>query len=260
MFYDLSLRFWNRLVGHLADHILVHGQTYRQHLLKQGVSPSRVTWTPLLHLFLGGTRLEADSDLAASVKYESWALFFGRIERYKGVDCLLTACAMMEEERAPSTRVVLAGSGELADLWVDPIPAWMELHGHLVEDAEAIDLFRRCGLLVLPYVDATQSALIAAAYYFRKPVVVTHAGALPEYVEDGVTGIVVEPGHPAALARCLEELLGDPARLARMGAAGRAWYDAQRAIEERTLSEMYARLAHGERMPGPAVRLSDRLI
>lgn len=259
-FYDLSLRFWNRLIGHLADHILVHGQTYRQHLLKRGVSPSRVTWTPLLHLFLGGTRLEADSDLAASVKYEPWALFFGRIERYKGIDCLLTACAMMEEERAPSTRVVLAGSGELADLWVDPIPAWMELHSHLVEDAEAVDLFRRCGLLVLPYVDATQSALIAAAYYFRKPVVVTHAGALPEYVENGVTGMVVEPGHPAALARCLEELLSDQAGLARMGAAGRAWYDAQRVLEERTLSEMYSRLAHEQHVPEPTVQLSDRPI
>jgi glycosyltransferase involved in cell wall biosynthesis len=114
--------------------------------------------------------------------------------------------------------------------------------------------------LVLPYVDATQSALVAAAYYFRKPVVVTHAGALPEYVEDGVTGAVVEPGHPAALARCLEELLGDPEHLARMGAAGRAWYDTQRAREERALSEMYDRLANGKRVPEPTARLSDRPI
>jgi glycosyltransferase involved in cell wall biosynthesis len=97
--------------------------------------------------------------------------------------------------------------------------------------------------VVLPYLDATQSAVIAAAYYFRKPVVVTRTGALPEYVEDDQTGRVVEPGHPASLARHLEEMLGDPIRLAQMGAAGRTWYDAYREIELATLEEMYQQLA-----------------
>ena len=102
-----------------------------------------------------------------------------------------------------------------------------------------MDLFSRCGLLVLPYSDATQSALIAAAYYFRKPVVVTRTGALPEYVVDGQTGYIIEPDHPAALARCLETMLDDPEMLKRMGMAGRAWYDDRRAEEQRALLQMY---------------------
>ena len=106
-------------------------------------------------------------------------------------------------------------------------------------------LFCRCGVLVLPVVDATQSSLIAAAYYFRKPVIVTRTGALPEYVEEDVTGYVVEPDHPAALARCLERMLGDPEGLERMGAAGRAWYEARRAEEEAALVEVYERLIAG---------------
>jgi glycosyltransferase involved in cell wall biosynthesis len=258
--YGMALHIWNGLIIRSADHILIHGRTYQQRLLDMGLSPSRVTWTPLLHLFLGSMWLAPTADLARDVEYGQWALFFGRLERYKGIDCLLTACAMMDEERAPPTRVVLAGSGELADLWADPVPAWMELRSHLVEDEEAIELFRRCGLVVLPYIDATQSALIAAAYFFRKPVVVTHAGALPEYVEDGVTGAVLEPGHPAALARSLEEMLGDTERLAEMGNAGRAWYDARRVAEARTLFEMYSRLGRSDRMPEPTVKLSDRPI
>ena len=249
--YGVLLRLWNWLILRSADHILVHGQTYRERLLAMGLPPDRVTWTPLLHLFLGGTRLEATSDLAtassdpaASVEYQPWALFFGRLERYKGLDHLLTACAMMDGNGARSPRVVLAGPGDLASLWADPLPPWLELRNRLIEDQEAVGLFRRCGLLVLPYVDATQSALIAAAYYFGKPVVVTRSGALPEYVEDGRTGRLVEPDHPAALARCLERMLSDPARLARMGAAGRAWYDARRAAEEWALIQMYRQLAH----------------
>ena len=107
---------------------------------------------------------------------------------------------------------------------------------------EAMDLFRRCGLLVLPYLDATQSALIPAAYYFRKPVVVTWTGALPEYVQEGQTGWLVEPDHPPSLARCLDSALTDPARLAEMGAAGRAWYDGRRTVEQQVLEDMYERL------------------
>jgi glycosyltransferase involved in cell wall biosynthesis len=93
---------------------------------------------------------------------------------------------------------------------------------------------------------ATQSAQVASAYYFRKPVIVTRTGALPEYVEEGRTGCVVEPRQPTMLAQCLEALLGDPDLLAQMGAAGRDWYEAQRAQEKRTLLRMYERLArHG---------------
>jgi glycosyltransferase involved in cell wall biosynthesis len=97
--------------------------------------------------------------------------------------------------------------------------------------------------VVLPYRDATQSALVGHAYYFRKPVIVTRTGALPEYVVEGETGWVVPPGDPKALAETLREALDDPARLARMGEAGRAWYDRERKAEEMTLQQMYARLA-----------------
>lgn len=92
---------------------------------------------------------------------------------------------------------------------------------------------------------ATQSALIPAAYFFRKPVIAAPSGALEEYVEDGETGWVVEPEHPPSLARCLSATLCDVDRLARMGAAGRAWYDARRDAEEEVLRRMYRDLAGG---------------
>ena len=140
-------------------------------------------------------------------------------------------------------RLVLAGPGSLDDLWPGPLPSRVELRNRLIQDDEAADLLRRCGLLVLPYLDATQSALVALAYFFHKPVLVTRTGALPEYVQEGRTGWVVEPGDAAALADCLAEALSDPARLARLGAAGRAWYDEQRQQEWRTLVSMYERVA-----------------
>jgi len=240
--YGTFLRVWNRLIIRSANHVLIHGYTYLERLCAMGVPRTRITFTPLLHLFLGWDQIAPRRESADRIEYEPWVLFFGRLERYKGVDYLLTALTMMNGSENGFPKAVLAGPGDLKDLWADPLPDDVELHTGVVDDEEAIDLFRRCGLLVLPYVDATQSALIAAAYYFHKPVVVTRAGVLPEYVEDGLTGRVVEADYPVALARCLEEMLSDSGNLSQMGAAGRAWYDRWRVEEMQLLIDMYQQL------------------
>jgi starch synthase len=208
-----------------------------------GIPAERVTCTPLLHLFLGHTWLGEVEHLAQAVRYEPCVLFFGRLERYKGVDQLLAAWAMMDAGNGRDARLILAGRGDLERLWPGPLPPRVEVHNHLIKDAQAVELFRRCGLLALPYTGGTQSALIPAAYFFRKPVVVAPSGALEEYVADGETGWVVEPEHPSSLARCLSAMLSDRDRLVRMGMAGRAWYDARRDVEEAELRRMYHRVA-----------------
>lgn len=63
------------------------------------------------------------------------------------------------------------------------------------------------------------------------PVVATRAGGIPEAVVDGVTGLLVPPRDPAALADALSRAIGDPAMRAAMGAAGRARAAAEFGIE-----------------------------
>ena len=230
------IRLWNRLILDSVNHILVHGRLYRDRLLAMGKPADRVTTSPLLHLFMSYSGFITTGNIV--VHYESWGLFFGRLERYKGIVDLLTAEKMLSN-REQGKRLVLAGPGSPAGVDLATLSSGVEVRNRLIHDMEAIDLFQHCGVLVLPYLDATQSALVAAAYYFNKPVIVTRTGALPEYVQEGLTGWVVPPGDPAALAACLEEALADPARLQRMGSAGRAWYDDQRRWEARTLRTMY---------------------
>jgi glycosyltransferase involved in cell wall biosynthesis len=245
--YGRLLHLWNRTIIRQADHLLVHGLCYGARLLEMGVRPERVTHTPLLHLSLGQAWLDKVEVLAGRVHYEPWALFFGRLARYKGVEHLIAASATLDGHHKDGPHVVLAGQGSLEALWARPLPPGVEVRSRLVGDDETLDLFRRCGFLVLPYRDATQSALVAHAYYFRKPVIVTRAGALPEYVVEGETGWVVPPADPQTLADAMQAALGDPARLARLGEAGRAWYDRERQAEETTLQQMYARLADGRK-------------
>jgi len=65
------------------------------------------------------------------------------------------------------------------------------------------------------------------------PVVATRVGGSPELVADGVTGFLVPPQDPAALAKAIEELLAEPGRARRLGQAGR-----QRVIEEFSVQRM----------------------
>lgn len=230
------IRLWNRSVVAWADHILVHGQCYRQRLLGQGLAPERVVYTPLLHLFLSYQEFAAldHFDLRADLQADPYVLFFGRLEKYKGVQHLLAAAADAAASRHP-LHMILAGPGEA----IDPLPAGVEVRNWLIDSQKGVDLFRRCSVVVLPYLDATQSAVIASAYYFAKPVVVSDVGALAEYVQAGQTGWIVPPGDVQELSRVLILALSDPAGTARMGAAGQAWYEKQRRMEWHTLESLY---------------------
>jgi len=237
--YGRLVQQWNRAVLRWSDQILVHGRCYRQRLLQEGMAPERVCYTPLLHLFVGHDSLPEARAKAGAPRYEPFLLFFGRIEPYKGLDHLLTA---WQRAHVAGATLMIAGPGELARCWSEPLPPRVELRNHLIGDAEAIELFQRCSAVVLPYTRASQSALVAAAYHFQKPVLVSTSGALPEYVESGETGWLVDPRDEAALVEALQQALDDPARLQRMGTAGRRWYKEQRQRETTDLEAMYQRV------------------
>jgi glycosyltransferase involved in cell wall biosynthesis len=236
--YGRLLYIWNNSILRWADHILVHGQLYRERLMQRGLLETQVSWTPLLHLFLSYEKEAALRKTQPVVTREPFALFFARIEAYKGLDTLFEA--MLRLNSHTGVRAIVAGRGQLQHA----VPENVEVHNRLLGDAEAVELFSRCSLVVLPYHDATQSALIAAAYFFRKPVVVTRTGALPEYVREGVTGWIIEPGNAQALAERLSSISDDAERLQQMGQAGQVWYEAQYRNERLALTRLYEDVAH----------------
>ena len=143
--FGLLIRLWNQMVIRGADHLLVHGQIYRERLVGMGMPRERITHTPLLHLFLSEKSVQALPAGMDDIEYQRWALFFGRVERYKGLDCLLTACDMSSDESIASPQVVIAGPGSLSGLWAGPLPKMIEVRDRRISDPEALDLFRRCG-------------------------------------------------------------------------------------------------------------------
>jgi phosphatidyl-myo-inositol dimannoside synthase len=80
-------------------------------------------------------------------------------------------------------------------------------------------------------------AVFLQAAAVERPVIAGASGGAPEAVQDSVTGLVVDPESPAAIARALVSLLADPARAQAMGRAGAEWVH-----KEWTWDAMTARL------------------
>jgi glycosyltransferase involved in cell wall biosynthesis len=83
-------------------------------------------------------------------------------------------------------------------------------------------LYHTCHALVLPTVADCFSLASIEAMAAGLPVITTAVGGIPEIVEEGITGYLIPPGDGAALRAAIASLLDDPARRARMGAAGQA--------------------------------------
>jgi glycosyltransferase involved in cell wall biosynthesis len=149
---------------------------------------------------------------------EDAVLFFGRIEPYKGLQYLLEAMPAVWEQ-SPSTGLIVAGDGALEPYEGLLQDDRIEVVNRFIDDAEVPALFARARLVILPYIEGTQTGVIPIAYAFRKPVVVTEVGAIPEVVEEGRTGLVVPPRDPAALAGAILKILQNENLRNTMGAA-----------------------------------------
>ncbi|HXY38331.1 MAG TPA: glycosyltransferase [Vicinamibacteria bacterium] len=135
----------------------------------------------------------------------------------------LIAAMALARPRVPEARLVVCGEGELRGA----IEAQVGSLG--LRDRVVLAGFRRDLDQLLPAfsVFCLSSRLeglgtsLLDAMGFGLPVVATAAGGIPEAVEDGLTGRVVPPRQPAALAEALLEVLGDEQRRLALGAAGR---------------------------------------
>jgi glycosyltransferase involved in cell wall biosynthesis len=196
-----------RLLVRLAKKIIVHGDALREQFL--ATFPDRKGRVEVASIPHGVLSLYRAWDDPAIREEPHTVLFFGRIAPYKGLEDLIAAQPRVTAA-VPQARFVIAGSGRFEgyrELIRDP--ASFEIHNRFISNEEVPGLFRRAAVVVLPYTEASQSGVIPIAYDFEKPVIVTRIGALAEVVEDGISGLVVEPGNPEQLARAIIRVIGE---------------------------------------------------
>ena len=171
-----------------------------------------------------------------------YALYFGRLSEEKGIDRLLAACRLV-----PEIPVVVAGRGPLEELVRREAPANVRYVGF--QEGEALrDLVRRALFSVyLPiwYENCPLSVLESQA--LGTPVLANRIGGVPELIEEGETGALLDRFTPEAYAAGMRALYGDRAALARMAERCRSRRDLT-TIEDYCggLLELYRSAAGGK--------------
>lgn len=152
----------------------------------------------------------ARQSLGIQTKYV--VLFFGLIRAYKGLDKLLEAFPLIENEVKDVTLLVAGENYENFDKYTQLIEQSgvkekIQLHIKYIPNENIEPYFKAADVVCLPYYTATQSGIVMMAYGFRKPVVVTNTGGLKELVDENSTGHVIENNSAPLIAKAVTDIL-----------------------------------------------------
>jgi phosphatidyl-myo-inositol dimannoside synthase len=225
----------------LADRVLRHASfliansrnTERILIEEWGVAAERIR---LLHPGVDTDRFEPDARNPSLRAELGWAdrpvvLTVGRLQLRKGHDRMIRALSSVREA-IPTVLYAIAGDGEeraaLEDLVANQgLGAHVQFLGE-IDDDRLVRCYQQCDVFVLPNRQVGGDIegfgmVLLEAQACGKPVVAGASGGTAETMRIPETGLVVPCDGPDALADVVCDLLTDPDRRARMGAAAREW-------------------------------------
>ena len=198
---DILSEFFGKI---FISKYIVHGEFLKDELVKhQNIIRKKIFVIPHGHLGLYKNWRKEKIEVK-----KNHILFFGRIFEYKGLDYLIKAAPIVAKE-IPDVKFVIAGTGDN----YENIKEFNENKNlfitkkYRIPNSEVDSLFQETEIVVLPYLEATQSGVIPVAFAYGKPVIVTNVGSLPEVVDDGINGFIVEPKNEKIIADKIIELL-----------------------------------------------------
>lgn len=190
-----------------CDLLAVHNEVCRAMLIDEyGINGDRIVVTP--HGSYTGVRKAAD---AVRTDDRIHFLQFGIIRRYKGVDILLEAAAMLPEEIRKKIHITIAGA-QFPKLdgtdYAEMIKGFgaedcTELRIGHVPEAELGELFGQADFCLFPYREIYGSGALLMAYSFNKPVLASDIPVFREETDDGAAGLLYAPCSPKALSEAM---------------------------------------------------------
>lgn len=208
----------------LADFLVRYGfPRRRMHVIPYGVVPQHAAPRPVREPVVLGT--------AANLEY------------HKGVELLLAAAARV----ATPVQLEIYGDGSArAELEAEAASRGVRARFHGF-DPEFRAKIRELDVFVLPTRGDNLPVSILEAMANALPVIATRVGGIPEQIEDGTTGYLVEPDDVSGLAEAIEKLASDAGRREAFGRAGAAKVEREFSSEgvARRLLDVYERVAPG---------------
>jgi glycosyltransferase involved in cell wall biosynthesis len=192
-----------------VDRFIALNEFCRQKMIEAGLPASRMVIKPN---FMGLVPAPDPQGVREG------GLFVGRLSDEKGLATLSRAAALGQWNE-----VTVVGDGE----WLADVQRHPNLHamGALGAD-EVFSRMQRAGFLLLPSIWYENfPRTIVEAYAAGLPVIASRLGSLPSLVEDGVTGLLFEPGNAADLAEKVRWALAHPQAMQAMSAQARRTYE-----------------------------------
>lgn len=212
-----------------------------ERLLQSGCPPNAVKVLPPF----------TDLPKIHAAPWKKQILFAGRLVKQKGLDRLIRALPYID----PSCHLIVSGDGPevhiamavAQHLGVGPRVDWL---GWMDKDRLA-RYYDAAAVVVVPSIWPEPFGLVGIeAMSYGKPVVAFNVGGIPEWLEDGVTGLLVKPYDVRKMAAKIDFLLQNPALAREMGQRGRKKVEAEFSKEKHTttLLKIYSEvLGVGER-------------
>lgn len=123
-------------------------------------------------------------------KSDNTILFYGIINNYKGVEILLAAMEKVIKV-SPDLKLIVAGQGQI-NYDLSSLSDNFEILNRYITNEEIAELNQLATLVVCPYFSASQSGVIMTSFSFNNPILATRVGSIPEFIEDGKTGILID--------------------------------------------------------------------
>ena len=115
------------------------------------------------------------------IDVNKYILFFGSVNKYKGVDILVKAFLSIKNKY--DTKLVIAGRGTINNYKSNNDIIWIN---RFIDDVELRYLFEKSLFVVYPYLSATMSGVLSIAYYFRKRMLLSDIPFFLDYASDDV--------------------------------------------------------------------------
>lgn len=198
-----------------ADGAITMTKAVRGQLLERHAFPPERAWTAPLGVFVETTMTERSLPRDRPARL----LFFGRVLPYKGLDVALAALPAVRAAH-PGTELEIWSSGDIAP-YRDAIErtSGVRIHNEWIAEERIPEIFARTDLCILPYREASQSAVIATAMAAGMPVVTTPIAGPVEQIANGEAGRVASGFGPEDFAEAVGSLLVDPRAYAKASAS-----------------------------------------
>lgn len=150
----------------------------------------------------------------------------GRLESVKGPGYFIEA-AQIISAALPEMEFLVVGDGSMRGA-LEKLVLERGLKNKVIFTGwleDAAGLMKTLDLLVLPSLNEAVGRSLLEAQAVGVPVVATRVGGVPEVIQDGKTGVLVEPKNPQQLAEAVVALLKDEKRRREMAEAAKAWVD-----------------------------------